>query len=119
MTNRARDLREDMVMCFLDVIKYDDVEWMSGVLKLLNNDGCFGWTWYFGRTLTIEDVIPAAIEARRRGWVRWLQVPASGSGYEEVAPEQVTDPNALWFHLLLAGREALMAWVPPIEPIEP
>lgn len=107
---------DQLSMFILDVLRHDDVEQLSSILKLLNNDGCVGWRQFWPRDFTSEEVIPSLEGLVRSGYATVLRVGESTDELIPVPFEKLnvrSDQQSLWFALADEGRALWRQWEPP------
>jgi hypothetical protein len=107
---------ESLLMFVVDVLRHD-IEPLSSVLKLLNNDGCIGWRIFWPRDFGEDEVVQALQELIRRKWVKVLE---HSPRLNELAPASdginfASDRSNYWFLLTAEGRRAWEKWDPPTE----
>jgi hypothetical protein len=103
-------------MFILDVLRHDDIEPMSSILKLMNNDGCIGWREFWPSDFTPDDVIPALEALVRAGYVSAWREQESVDDLLPVSVDRLDikrDQESLWFALTEKGRALWNHWEPP------
>jgi len=102
----------DIRMCVADAMQDDEIENISSVRRMLNNDSESSWRAARGKEFSIEEVTTAVRELLAEGMLTPCAELPSG-GCSPVPIEQVETVFAiesLWFHLEQSGRHALQEW---------
>jgi hypothetical protein len=109
---------EQVKMFILDVMRHDDIEQLSSILRLMNNDACIGWREFWPHDFTPEEVIPALATLVQTGCVTaWREQ----EGRDELSPvganqlDVTRDQENLWFALTDKGRNHWNQWEAPIS----
>lgn len=100
-------------MFVLDVLRHDDLEPVSSLVRMLNDRSCIGWRDRWPHDFTADEVQAALKELVEQGRVDLLKEDAEG----ELQPASYEDVNAandtVWYRLTMAGSAALAQWDPP------
>ncbi len=99
-------------MYVLDVLRHDEVEQLSSILNLLNDDGCIGWRSEWGRWFTEGEVWESL---RRLTRARCVFVAAEEPGglvrvEEGSAHFGLDDQGEIWFGLTEVGVRIWDQW---------
>ena len=105
-----------LLMFVVDVLRHD-MEPLSSVIKMLNNDGSIGWRGFWPHDFTEAEAGQALDELVNRKWVEVLEYSQPSN---QLVPAQGTfdigkKPSRLWFRLTEAGRQAWEDWKPPTQ----
>ena len=118
--NNARNMSAHLPMFVLDVLRYD-IEQISNIVTLLNNDGGVGWRDVWGREFTATDVIAILPELVQKRYVQVLWQPNNHSDLVEARGpfDFENDSGRLWFRMTASGRQAWKKWddVPSAVPL--
>jgi hypothetical protein len=100
-------------MFVLDVLRHDEMEALSSVVQLLNDQSCFGWRQHWSHDFTSAEVQIALSDLAGQKKVEILQDDGEG---ELVAVSSVQQPcdATLWYRLTPAGLAAWDQWDPPV-----
>lgn len=105
-------------MFVIDVLRYD-VETLSSILKLLNDDGCIGWRFAWPHNFTKKEVTDALEELLRKGLVLPLHEDKELKELVPLQQEQdiwIEGIDAIWFDITKKGWDMWHKWDdPPIE----
>ena len=111
-----QDSIEQLRMFVLDVLRHDDIEQLSSVVKMLNNRECIGWSDHWSNDFTEEEVIPILEALARTDCVRIYREHEAHDDLVRVDPS-AADINEhredLWFSLTDKGRQQWDEWEPP------
>ena len=105
-------------MFILDVLRYD-IEQISSVVSLLNNDGCVGWRSVCGRTFGRQEVVAVMPDLVCDGLVdvyfysseQKCLVPHDPAN--EVPSDFAEIEDQYWYLLTEKGKELWADWEPP------
>lgn len=99
----------------LDVLRYDEMEQVSNIRKMLNSTGSVGWRRNWPEDFSDRDIVQALKELYERQLVKILELDAgAGLTRESVSPDPAeVSWLTYWFALTDLGREYLDAWTPP------
>lgn len=103
-------------MFILDVLRHDDIEQLSSILKLMNNDACIGWREFWPHDFTPQEVIPALEDLVRAGYVTAWCEEESVDELSQITVDRLDvnrDKESLWFALTDKGRRLWNQWEPP------
>jgi len=117
MTEETHD--HELFMFILDVLRHDEIEPMSSILKMLNDSGCIGWREFWNQDFTRAEVEPAIRSLARDGKVLLLQESSDTYDLVEVDPSGVDfdqDERITWVRLTQSGLDLWDKWDPPRSP---
>ena len=103
----------EIQMCVADVIHDDDIESIETILRMLNHPYESSWRATRGAAFTEQEVRTALTSLIAAGLVRpCAERPPSGECGPILASHIDTEYRwaDLWFHLEMAGREAVHRW---------
>jgi hypothetical protein len=112
----ALSAQEQISMFVLDVLRHDDIEQLSSILKLMNNDGCIGWREFWPHDFAADEVIPVLEGHVRAGYVTAWREHDSTDELLPVTADKLDvrrDQEDLWFALTDKGRALWNQWDPP------
>jgi hypothetical protein len=105
-------------MFVLDVLRHDEIEQLSSIVRLMNDRTCVGWRDFWPHDFTTDEILATVKESVERGNIELLREGDAG----ELAPvpsaniETIEGDSTLWFRLTPSGRSAWERWKPPTEP---
>lgn len=102
-------------MFILDILRHDEVEQISSMVRMLNDRSCIGWRDHWPHDFVEDEVLAAAQNLVERGDVAVLQEDAGGEfvlARRSVQNAQNTEME-LWYRMTPAGRAAWENWDPP------
>lgn len=105
-------------MFILDVMRHDDVEQVTSIVKMLNDKGCIGWREFWPQDFCESEVLAALKELHREGLVQCLQEAGDQDRLDPVSPNEVDlarEHGRLWFALTPAGRRRWESWEAPVS----
>jgi hypothetical protein len=103
-------------MFVLDVLRHDELEQVSSLVKMLNDRSCIGWRDHWPHDFTQEEVTAALNELVQQGKVEAMLENPKGEFVPAPKTRLKTSGSAAWFRLTPAGQAAWDQWEPPAEP---
>jgi hypothetical protein len=103
----------------MDVLRHDDIESVSSIVRLLNDRGCIGWRDHWPRDFTGTEVALALRELISSGFVEALREAEETDDLLALADDELDfteNHQRLWFALTKRGHDAWEAWQPPAAP---
>jgi hypothetical protein len=104
----------DLWMFIIDVLRYD-IEPISSIVNLLNDDDSIGWREFWPADFAALEVAGALEELVARRYVQPLTYDPNKKELVEssVMSGFIESPEDYWFLLMKAGRELWESWEPP------
>jgi hypothetical protein len=116
MSTSDFDRSHNLGMFIVDVLRHDDLEPLSSILNLLNNDGCIGWRQFWTRSFRRDEVLIALTDLIEDGLVVVFQESSKCDKLVQVCWDDVDmrhEEESTWFSLTAAGQTAWMQWQSP------
>jgi hypothetical protein len=109
------EIRLDMFI--IDVLQHD-IENLSSILRLLNNDSCIGWRVFWPHEFSAQEVVPELIRLCSQGLLAAFMVREDDNALHEIdrrpSETEVTSGD-LWFSVSKQGNACWDAWEPPTD----
>jgi hypothetical protein len=113
-TPNSQDL---LAMFVLDVMRYDEVESVDGILQLINNTTNIGWRTAWPHDFTEEEIIKGLEVLLAKRMIRPLTYDEQSKEIIDwrgpgLPPLKLTD---MWFRITELGWKEWEHWTPPKE----
>jgi len=106
---------DDILMYVADVLRHD-IEDISSIVKMLNDEGCIGWRAFWPHDFAANEVADALLKLYKSGLVKALRHDMDSDALVDTTLTEVELANLApyWFSLTPSGWEAWNKWEPPI-----
>jgi hypothetical protein len=101
----------ELKMFIIDVLQHDEIEQLTSIINMLNDNGCIGWRKFWPSGFNKKEVIETLKFMLQHEWVEVLdedcQIKVGKWNLESVNWESV------WFKCTTKGKQEWDSWTPP------